>query len=122
MKINKINLREKYELFNDHWNPRIIAELNGQHVKIAKVKGEFDWHSHEEEDELFFVVKGQLDIQFRDGVVALNEGEMIVVPKGIEHKPVAQDEAYIMLFEPNSTINTGDLNNSRFTKETLDHI
>ena len=104
-----INVKEKLDLFNDLWSPRVIGELNGQQVKLAKVKGEFVWHDHANEDELFYVLKGTLNIEFRDKTVALNEGEMLVVPKGVEHKPFAEGEAWVMLFEPKSTKHTGDV-------------
>ena len=104
-----INVKEKLDLFNDLWSPKVIGELNGQQVKLAKVKGEFVWHDHANEDELFYVLKGTLNIEFRDKTVALNEGEMLVVPKGVEHKPFAEEEAWVMLFEPKSTKHTGDL-------------
>ncbi len=103
-----INVEKKFNLVQDYWNPRVIAELNGQHVKIAKVKGEFVWHDHADEDELFFVIKGNLIIEFRDKIVELQEGEMLVVPKGIEHRPIAKEEVWIMLFEPNNIKHTGE--------------
>jgi len=106
--MNAINLNNKFSLFNDLWNPRVIAELNGQQVKIAKVKGEFVWHDHKDEDELFFIIKGTLKIAFKDRIVALNAGEMLVVPKGVEHKPIAEEEVWLMLFEPNNIKHTGD--------------
>ena len=105
--MNKVNLAEKFNLFNEYWSPRIVGELNGQYVKLAKFKGEFMWHSHTNEDELFLVVKGTLRIEFRDGSVTLNEGEFYIVPKGVEHKPIAVEEAHIMLLEPKSTEQTG---------------
>lgn len=104
-----INLSEKLNLFHDFWNPRVIAELNGQQVKVAKLKGEFIWHDHQDEDELFYVLKGTLTIEFRDRIVELRQGEMIVVPRGVEHRPVAQEEVWILLFEPISTKHTGDV-------------
>lgn len=104
-----INLSEKLSLFHDFWNPRVIAELNGQQVKVAKLKGEFIWHDHQDEDELFYVLKGTLTIEFRDRIVELRQGEMIVVPRGVEHRPVAQEEVWILLFEPISTKHTGDV-------------
>lgn len=106
--MKKINLAEKLRAFDDPWNPRIVAELNGQHVKLAKLKGEFVWHSHADEDELFFVVAGQLDMELRDGTVRLEAGDLFVVPRGVEHRPVAHEEAHVMMFEPASTLNTGD--------------
>jgi mannose-6-phosphate isomerase-like protein (cupin superfamily) len=110
-----IDVKSKFNLFDDHWNPRIIAELNGQQVKVAKIEGEFVWHDHKEEDELFFLVKGSLVMEFRDKTVELKEGEMILVPRGVEHRPVAQGEAWIMLFEPASTKHTGEVK-SEMTK------
>ncbi len=111
--MNKINVLEKLSLFNDHWNPRIIAELNGQHVKLAKFQGEFIWHKHDEEDELFMVVKGNFEMQFRDQAILLKEGEIIIVPRGTEHRPVANEEVHVLLFEPATTLNTGDIQNER---------
>ncbi len=119
--MEKINLKQKFSLFDEHWQPKVIAELNGQAVKLAKVKGEFVWHHHEIEDELFYVVKGTLTMKLRDGDVVLNEGEMFVVPRGVEHKPVAAEEVWVMLFEPGSTLNTGNLTNER-TVEELEKI
>ena len=104
-----INLNDKFSLFNDHWSPKIVGELNGQEVKLAKGQGEFVWHAHQDEDELFFVVKGTLKIEFRDKTVELSRGEMIIVPKGVEHKPVAKEEVWLMLFEPASTKHTGEV-------------
>jgi mannose-6-phosphate isomerase-like protein (cupin superfamily) len=115
--MEKINIDNKLKLFQDHWNPRIIGELNGQQVKLAKLKGEFVWHSHEKEDELFYVVKGTLKMEFRDRVEILQPGEMIIVPRGVEHKPVAEEEVHVMLFEPASTINTGEVDNERTRKK-----
>ena len=114
--MKKININQKFNLFNDHWNPKIVAELNGQNVKLAKVKGEFVWHNHEDQDELFFVYKGTLIIEFRDKEVKLKEGDMIVVPKGKKHKPYADKEAKIMIIEPKGITNTGDITND-FTAE-----
>lgn len=105
----KINLVQKLSLFSEHWQPKIVGELNGQHVKLVKLQGEFVWHSHENEDELFFVVKGRLVIQLRGENVVLDAGEMFIVPRGVEHKPVADEEVHIMLFEPASTLNTGNV-------------
>lgn len=109
--MSKVNLSEKFHLFSEYWAPRIVGELNGQYVKLAKFKGEFMWHSHANEDELFFVVKGTLKIEFRDGCVTLKEGEIYIVPKGVEHKPVADEEAHIMLLEPKSSEQTGGIEN-----------
>lgn len=120
--IQKIVLKDKLSLFTEHWSPKIIAELNGQQVKVAKLKGEFVWHKHDEEDELFLVLKGKLKIELRDRVIDLNEGEFVVIPRGIEHKPVASIEVEVLLFEPKSTLNTGNQKDSDFTKSSLDSI
>lgn len=126
--MNKINLSEKLSLFTDHWNPRIIGELNENYIKLAKLQGDFVWHSHENEDELFVVLKGKLLIDFRDdknvsGVrtVAINPGEIIVVPKGMEHRPHGDEEVHIMLIEPKSVINTGEVVNE-LTRTALQQI
>ncbi|TNE50655.1 MAG: cupin domain-containing protein [Deltaproteobacteria bacterium] len=105
----KVNLAEKFSLFQEHWTPKIVGELNNQQVKLAKLLGEFVWHQHEHEDELFLVVKGTLHIQFRDREVTLQEGEFLIVPKGVEHKPVAPEEVHVLLFEPASTQHTGEV-------------
>lgn len=115
--MDKINLSEKFSLFTDHWSPKIAGELNGQQVKLVKFKGEFVWHHHETEDELFLVVNGSFDMHFRDKVVTLKEGELIIVPHGIEHKPVAKEEVHVLLFEPATTLNTGNTENERTVKE-----
>jgi len=109
MEYQSINLQDKLSKFSEHWSPKIIAQMNDYHFKLAKVQGEFVWHDHPETDEVFLVVKGQLDIHLRDGVVSLNEGELYVVPKGVEHKPVAEKECHILLVEPAGTVNTGDV-------------
>ena len=114
--MEKVNIAEKLSLFSDHWNPRIIGELNGQHVKAVKLQGEFVWHHHDHEDELFLVIKGKLKMEFRDKTVEINPGEFIIVPKKIEHKPVADEEVQILLFEPASTLNTGNVENERTRK------
>lgn len=106
-------MQEKFASFSEHWSPKVIAELNGQHVKVAKLLGEFEWHFHENEDELFWVVEGCLEIHLRDKVVELHPGELLVVPRGIEHKPVAKSECQVMLFEPAGTLNTGNIVNDR---------
>ncbi|WPY99558.1 cupin domain-containing protein [Christiangramia sp. OXR-203] len=106
--MKKVNIQEKLDQFQDHWNPRIVGELNGQQVKLAKLKGEFIWHTHDEEDELFWVISGVLKIEFRDSSVTLNPGEFIIVPKGVEHKPIAENEVQVMLFEPAATKHTGN--------------
>ena len=109
----KVNLAEKLSQFDDHWIPRVVGKVDNFEVKIAKIQGEFVWHHHAEEDELFLVLKGQLKIEFRDGEVVLGPGELVVVPKGIEHRPVAEDEVQIVLFEQSGTVNTGNLLNER---------
>ena len=119
--MHKINLHEKFGLFSEHWSPKIVGELNGQHVKLAKFKGEFVFHQHENEDELFMVIKGKFRMEFRDKTVEVNEGEMLIVPRGIEHKPVTEEEVWVMLFEPASTLNTGNIINER-TKTQLEII
>jgi mannose-6-phosphate isomerase-like protein (cupin superfamily) len=119
--MNKINLNEKLSQFSDHWNPRLLAEMNGQHVKVAKFQGEFVWHSHQDEDELFMVLKGSFTMEFRDKSVDLSEGEIIVVPKGIEHRPVAKEEVEVLLFEPATTVNTGETD-SNLKQKRLDKI
>ena len=108
MNYQPMNLQEKLSKFSEHWSPKIVAQMNDYHLKLAKVQGEFVWHDHPETDEVFLVVKGKLDIHFRDGMITLNEGEMYVVPKGVEHKPVAESECHILLIEPAGTVNTGD--------------
>ncbi|CDZ78057.1 hypothetical protein BN59_02354 [Legionella massiliensis] len=107
--MEKVNLSEKFELFDEYWSPHIVGELNGQYMKLAKFKGEFMWHSHANEDELFLVIKGSLRIEFRDGSITLNEGEFYIVSRGVEHKPVADEEAHVMLLEPQSTEQTGGI-------------
>lgn len=109
MDYQSINIQEKLAKFSEHWSPKIIAQMNDYHFKVVKVQGEFVWHDHPETDEVFIVLKGQLEIQFRDGTVLLHEGEMFVVPKGVEHKPVAEKECQMMLVEPAGTIHTGDV-------------
>ena len=119
--MEKVNLEEKFSLFTDHWNPRIAGSLNGQHVKLAKLYGAFPWHHHENEDELFLVVKGKFVMELRDGNIELNEGDFLIVPRGVEHRPVAEEEAHVLLFEPESTVNTGNIE-SELTRKTLDSI
>ncbi len=119
--MEKINLKEKFGLFDDYWNPKIVGELNNQHVKLVKFKGEFVWHKHDEEDELFFVVEGSFVMEYRDKTIEINANEFIIVPKGVEHRPVAKEEVLVMLFEPKSTVNTGN-NNGKLTKYKIDNI
>jgi mannose-6-phosphate isomerase-like protein (cupin superfamily) len=119
--IEKVTVAEKLKAIGDYWNPRIVGELNGQHVKLVKLKGEFVWHHHENEDEMFLVVKGKLRIEFHDKHVSLEEGEFLVVPRGVEHRPVAAEEVHVLLFEPESTLNTGNVRNER-TREKLERL
>jgi mannose-6-phosphate isomerase-like protein (cupin superfamily) len=119
--VERISLAEKLAKFSDRWSPKLVGELNGQHVKLVKLQGEFVWHRHEREDELFLVVRGEIAIHFRDRVVQLREGELCIVPRGVEHKPVAAAEAAVLLLEPASTRNTGDVLDER-TVEVLERI
>ena len=112
-----MSLAEKLGRIQDYWNPRIIGELNGQHVKLAKVKGEFVWHFHQNEDELFLVLDGTLCLEFRDGEVTLGPGEMYIVPRGVEHRPVAEEEVHLLMFEPASTLNTGNVENEKTVRD-----
>lgn len=107
--MEKVNVAQKFDLFSDYWSPKIAAELNDSYVKLAKFKGEFVWHHHENEDELFFVTKGQLQIKLRDGEVRIGAGEFVVVPRGVEHMPVAEEEVHVILIEPKTTLNTGNV-------------
>ncbi|MCM3025862.1 cupin domain-containing protein [Bacillus safensis] len=111
--ISKTNVQEKFLQINDYWNPRISGELNDSYIKMVKIKGEFIWHHHDDEDEMFFVCKGKLVIRFRDSEITLNEGEFIVIPKGIEHQPIAEEEVHLLLIEPKTTLNTGNVINER---------
>ena len=111
--VRKVNLSEKFGLFQDHWSPKIAGELNDCYVKLVKLQGEFIWHHHENEDELFLVVKGKLTIRLRDGQVELQPGEFVIIPKGVEHLPVAEKEVHVMLLEPKSTLNTGNVESER---------
>ena len=119
--MEKINVREKLAMFSDHWNPRIVGELNGQHVKLTKFQGEFVWHDHAQEDEFFLVVRGSFRMDFRDRSVTLNEGDFIIVPRGVEHRPVAEQEVEVMLFEPAQIKHTGDVE-SEFTVHEYQRI
>lgn len=119
--LTPVNLEEKLSLIREHWSPRVVGELNGQHVKLAKLLGEFVWHRHDREDELFLVLKGELELHLRDGMVTLREGEFFVVPQGVEHKPVAREEVHLLLLEPTSTLNTGNVRSER-TVETPEWI
>jgi mannose-6-phosphate isomerase-like protein (cupin superfamily) len=115
--ITKISLAEKLALFSDHWNPRIVGELNGQQVKLVKFLGPFEWHHHADEDELFLVINGRFRMEFRDRNVELLAGEFLIVPRGVEHRPVADEEVSVLLFEPAATLNTGNLRNERTVHE-----
>ena len=116
-----VNLSQKFSLFQDYWSPKIAGEINDSHVKLVKLKGEFVWHHHEAEDELFLVVKGRLLIKLRDRDIRLGEGEFVVIPRGVEHLPIAEEEAHVLLLEPKSTLNTGNVKNERTLAE-LQHI
>jgi mannose-6-phosphate isomerase-like protein (cupin superfamily) len=115
--VTKINLAEKFDRFTDQWSPKIVADLNDSHVKLAKVQGEFVWHQHAEEDELFIVVRGELTIELRDGQVTLGAGEMVVIPRGVEHRPVAREEVRLMLIEPKAIRHTGEVVSERTVHE-----
>jgi mannose-6-phosphate isomerase-like protein (cupin superfamily) len=119
--VKKINISEKFDAFQDRWSPKIVSELNDSYVKLVKLKGEFVWHHHESEDELFLVVKGRLLIKLREGDITLNEGEFVVIPRGVEHLPVAEEEVHVMLLEPKTVLNTGNVRDDR-TVEVLDRI
>jgi mannose-6-phosphate isomerase-like protein (cupin superfamily) len=119
--MTKVNIEEKLLLFNDYFNPRIVGELNGQQIKLVKFKGEFIWHKHDHEDEMFYVIKGKFKMEFRDRTVEINEQEFLIVPRGIEHKPTAENEVSIMLFEPASTLNTGNTKGD-LTRDILEKI
>lgn len=121
MSIEKINIESRLDLFNDYFNPRIVGELNGQHVKLVKFQGEFVWHKHDDEDELFYVLKGEFNMEFRDKTITVLENEFLIVPRGVEHRPVALHEVAIMLFEPATTLNTGDTK-GELTREILERI
>lgn len=119
--MNKVTLSEKFSLFSEYWSPKIVGKLNGQHVKLVKLNGEFVWHKHDNEDEMFFVIDGTLKIEFRNKTITLHKDEFLIIPKGTEHKPVAEEEVLVMLFEPATTLNTGDAEN-QLTKQQLDRI
>ena len=116
-----VNIKDKFNLFSEHWSPKIIGQLNGQDVKIAKLQGKFVWHDHKDEDELFYIIKGTLQIEFRDKTSTLNEGDMLVIPKGVEHKPIAKEEVWVLLFEPSNIKHTGEVKHE-LTKETFEKI
>ena len=119
--MDKVNLEDKFSQFDGHWQPKIVGELNGQYVKLAKLKGEFVWHQHETEDEMFMVIKGELMIKLRDRDVTLNPGEFFIIPRGVEHIPIAEEEVQVMLFEPKSVVNTGDVQDER-TLDTTEFL
>jgi mannose-6-phosphate isomerase-like protein (cupin superfamily) len=119
--MNKVNIHQKLSLFSEYWSPKVAGELNGQQVKLVKFKGEFVWHKHDNEDELFYVLKGNFNMEFRDKVVTILENEFIIVPRGVEHRPVADEEVSVMLFEPANTLNTGNVTNE-LTKQNLQAI
>ena len=116
-----VNIKEKFTLFTEQWSPKIIGQLNGQDVKLAKLQGEFVWHDHKEEDELFYIIKGTLKIEFRDKMITLHEGDMLIIPKGVEHKPIAEEEVWVLLFEPSNIKHTGDVEHE-LTKEKFEKI
>jgi len=115
--VDKVNIRDKLSLFSDHWNPRVVGELNGQHVRLAKFQGEFVWHQHDHQDELFLVIEGSFEMQLRDRVETVNEGEFIIVPRGVEHCPRAEEEVHVLLFEPADTVNTGEAESELTVRE-----
>ena len=119
--MEKVNIPDKLSMIHDFWNPRIAGELNGQMVKLVKFKGEFVWHKHDDEDEMFFVLQGEFNMELRDQTIVIKENEFIIIPRGVEHRPVAPNEVSVMLFEPASTLNTGDQRN-QMTKEKLERI
>jgi mannose-6-phosphate isomerase-like protein (cupin superfamily) len=119
--MEKVNIQQKLSMFNDYWKPRVVGELNGQHVKLVKFKGEFVWHKHDLEDELFMVVNGSFKMEFRDSVVTISENEFLIVPKGVEHRPVADEEVSVLLFEPAATLNTGNVQHE-LTRSDLEHL
>lgn len=119
--MDKINLTQKFSLFDEHWSPKIVGEMNDSYIKLAKLKGEFDWHHHDNEDELFLIVKGQLTIKFRDQDLVLEAGELVVIPRGVDHLPVAAEEVQVMLIEPKGTLNTGNVVTEK-TKQVLERI
>jgi mannose-6-phosphate isomerase-like protein (cupin superfamily) len=119
--MERIRLTDKLDHIREHWEPTIVAELNGQHVKLAKIAGEFIWHRHEQEDELFLVLRGRMTVEFRDRKIVLEPGDVLVVPRGVEHRPVAEEETHILMFEPEGTLNTGNVRDER-TRERLERL
>lgn len=120
--MQKVNLAEKFALINEHWRPKVVGELNGQEVKLVKFQGEFPWHHHENEDEMFLTMKGNFRIEFRDKTVELKEGEFVIVPKGVEHRPVAENEVEVLLFEPKNVLNTGNIEDEKYSAPIGDKI
>ncbi len=118
----KVNLAEKFALIHEHWRPKVVGELNGQEVKLVKFQGEFPWHHHEHEDEMFLAMKGNFRIEFRDKTVELAEGEFVIVPRGVEHRPIADEEVEVLLFEPKNVLNTGNIVDERFTAPVGDKV
>ena len=119
--MERIRLTDKLDHIREYWEPKIVAELNGQHVKLAKIAGEFIWHSHEQEDELFLVLRGRMTVEFRGRKIVLEPGDVLVVPRGVEHRPVAEEETHILMFEPAGTLNTGNVRDER-TRERLERL
>ena len=122
MPIEKINIQQKLDAFTDYWNPRVAGKLNGQLVKLVKFKGEFVWHKHDQEDEMFTVINGRFNMELRDKIITLSKGDFIIIPKGTEHRPVAEQEVEVMLFEPDTTLNTGNVEDAAFTRHELKKI
>lgn len=120
--MDKISLAEKFSLINEHWRPKVVGELNGQEIKLVKFKGEFPWHHHENEDEMFMAVRGSFRIEFRDKTVELEKGEFVIVPRGVEHRPVADEEVEVLLFEPKNLKNTGNIEDESFTAPVGDRV
>ncbi len=120
--MEKVNLSEKFSLINEHWRPKVVGELNEQEVKLVKFQGEFPWHQHEHEDEMFMALKGNFRIEFRDKTIELSEGEFVIVPRGVEHRPVANEEVEVLLFEPANLKNTGNIEDEEFTAPIGDKI
>ncbi len=121
MSVQKVNLNEKFKTFSDHWHPRLLGKLNGQEVKIARLKGKFVWHKHDEEDEMFLIISGTLKMELEDKTLVLEEGEFVIIPKGTMHRPVAYKEVKVILFEPEGTVNTGDAGGS-LTRNEIEEI
>ncbi len=120
--MEKVNLAEKFALIGEYWRPKVVGELNGQEVKLVKFRGEFPWHHHEAEDEMFMAVRGSFRLEFRDKTVALSEGEFVIVPRGVEHRPIAEEEVEVLLFEPSNLRNTGNIEDANFTAPFGDKI